>query len=74
MQSSGVSGRRLIVKSAVDQAFHHFPLQICNATQKQSCVPRKTGQLLYWKILKCLGEILENAAKFRREFGVLTKV
>jgi hypothetical protein len=55
-----------IVFPAVDQVFHHFPLQICNATQKQSCVPRKTGQLLYLGILKCLGEIWRTRQKFRR--------
>jgi hypothetical protein len=56
-QSSGFSWCRWIVKSAADQVFHHFPLQIYNATQEQSCVPQKIGQLLYWEILGCLGEI-----------------
>jgi hypothetical protein len=36
------------VKTAVDQVFHPFPLKIWNAIQHESCVPRKTGQLLYW--------------------------
>jgi hypothetical protein len=44
------------------ELFHQFQLQIANATQHESCVPRKTGQLLYWEIVKCLGD-LENAIK-----------
>jgi hypothetical protein len=36
------------VKTAVDQVFHPFLLKIRNAIQHESCVPRKTGQLLYW--------------------------
>jgi hypothetical protein len=33
---------------ALTEVFHHFLLQIANATQHESCVPRETGQLLYW--------------------------
>jgi hypothetical protein len=36
------------VKTAVNQVFHPSPLKISNAIQHESCVPRKTGQLLYW--------------------------
>jgi hypothetical protein len=53
---------------AVDQGFHPFPLKIWNATQHESCVPRQTGQLPYWEILKCLGEIWRTRQKFRRTF------
>jgi hypothetical protein len=53
---------------ALTELFHQFPLQIANATQHESCVPRKTGQLLYWEILKCLGEIWRTRQKFLREF------
>jgi hypothetical protein len=65
-QSWGLSWRQRIVFLAVDQVFHPFTLKIWNATQKLSCVPRKTGQLLYWEILKCLGEIWRTRQKFRR--------
>jgi hypothetical protein len=54
---------------AVDQVFHPFPLKIGNATQHESCVPRQTGQLSYWEILKCLGEIWRMRQKFRRIFN-----
>jgi hypothetical protein len=50
----------------VDQVFHPFLLKIWNAIQHESCVPRKTGQLLYWEILKCLGEIWRARQKFRK--------
>jgi hypothetical protein len=53
---------------ALTELFHQFPLQIANATQHESCVPRKTGQLLYWEILKCLGEIWRTRQKFLRKF------
>jgi hypothetical protein len=53
---------------AVDHVFHPFPLKIWNAILHESCVPRKTGQLLYWEILKCLGEIWRTRQKFRRTF------
>jgi hypothetical protein len=46
---------------AVDQVFHPFPLKIWN-------VPRRTGQLSYWEILKYLGEIWRTRQKFRRTF------
>jgi hypothetical protein len=29
------------------ELFHQFPHQITNAIQHESCVPGKTGQLLY---------------------------
>jgi hypothetical protein len=64
------------VKAAVDQVFHPSPLKIWNATQKQSCVPEKIGQFLYWDILKCPGEIWRTRQKLWRKFkdiGVLTK-
>jgi hypothetical protein len=47
-QSSGFAERWWIVKTAVDQVFHPFPLKIWNAIQHESCVPRKARQLLYW--------------------------
>jgi hypothetical protein len=49
---------------AVDQVFHQFPLKIWNANPHESCVPRKTGQLSYWEILECLGEIWRTPQKF----------
>jgi hypothetical protein len=63
-QSCWFSWLGWIVFPAVDQVFHPITLQIWNATQKQSCVPRKTDQLLYWEILKCLGEIWRTRQKF----------
>jgi hypothetical protein len=33
---------------AVDQVFLRFPLKVGNATQHESFVPRKNGQLSYW--------------------------
>jgi hypothetical protein len=68
---------RRIGTTDVDRVFLHFPLQTGNAVQKQSCVPRKTRQLLYSEILKCLDEIWRTWQKFWREFediGVLTGV
>jgi hypothetical protein len=53
---------------AVDQVFHPFPPKILNAIQHESCVPRKIGQLLYWEILECLGEIWRTRQKFQRTF------
>jgi hypothetical protein len=53
---------------AVDRVFHPFPLKISNATQYESCVPRQAGQLSYWDILKCLGEIWRMRQKFQRTF------
>jgi hypothetical protein len=66
-QSYGFAERWWIVNSVVDQVFHQFLLKIWNAIPHESCVPRKTGQLLYWAILKCLGEIWRTQQKFQRE-------
>jgi hypothetical protein len=52
----------------VDQIFHLFPLKLWNAIQHESCVPRKNGQLSYWEILKCFGEIWRARQKFRMTF------
>jgi hypothetical protein len=46
--SSGFAERWWIVKTAADQVFHPFPPKIWNAVRHESCVPRKTGWLLYW--------------------------
>jgi hypothetical protein len=50
---------------AIDHILHLFPLKILNAILHESCVPRETGQLSYWEILKCLGEIWRTRQKFR---------
>jgi hypothetical protein len=57
----GASEQELLALTTV---LHNFPLQIANATQHESCVPRKTGQLLYWDNFKCLGEIWRTQRKF----------
>jgi hypothetical protein len=49
--------------------FHTFTLQISNATQHESCVPRQTAQLLDWENLKCLGEIWRTRQKFSGDIG-----
>jgi hypothetical protein len=49
---------------SVDHAFHQFPLKIWNAILHESCVPRQTGQLSYWEILKCLSEFWRTRQKF----------
>jgi hypothetical protein len=56
------SGEQELLELA--ELFHQFPLQIANAIQHESCVPRKTKQLLYWEILKCLGEIWRTRQRF----------
>jgi hypothetical protein len=53
---------------SVDHVFHQFTLKIWNANLHESCVPRQTGQLSYWEILKCLGEIWRTRQKFRKTF------
>jgi hypothetical protein len=63
-QRSGFLGAGEQELLALTTALHHFPLQISNATQHESCVPQKTGQLLYWENLKCLGEIWRTRQKF----------
>jgi hypothetical protein len=49
-------------------SFSSFSLKIWNTIQHESCVLQKTGQLSYWEILKCLGEIWRTWQKFRRTF------
>jgi hypothetical protein len=44
-------------QTALSEVFHLFMLQISNATQHESSVPRQNTQLLYWENLKCLGKI-----------------
>jgi hypothetical protein len=45
-------------------SFSPFSTPNWNVTQKQSCDPRKTRQLLCWENLKCLGEICRTRQKF----------
>jgi hypothetical protein len=52
-------------RTALTEVFHLFTLQISNATQHESCVPRQNTQLLYWENLKCLGKIWRTRQKFR---------
>jgi hypothetical protein len=48
--------------------FSSFPLKIWKVIHHESCVPWKSGQVSYWEILKCLGEIWRTRQKFRRTF------
>jgi hypothetical protein len=52
-------------RTAMTEVFRLFTLQISNATQHESCVPRQNTQLLYWENLKCLGKIWRTQQKFR---------
>jgi hypothetical protein len=52
-------------RTALTEVFHLFTLQISNATQHESCVPRQNTQLLYWENLKCLGKIWRTRQKYR---------
>jgi hypothetical protein len=52
-------------RTALTEVFHLFTLQIPNATQHESCVPRQNTQLLYWGNLKCLGKIWRTRQKFQ---------
>jgi hypothetical protein len=52
---------------ALVELLHQFPLQIANAIQHERFVPQKI-ELLYWEILKRLGEIWRMGQKFRWTF------
>jgi hypothetical protein len=42
---------RSTIHNNFDHKFETLPLKIWNATNYESCVPRKGEQLLYWPIL-----------------------
>jgi hypothetical protein len=65
-QSSGFTRLHSLFITALTKILNILHSKFENATQKQSCVPRKIGKLLYWEILKCLGEIWRTRQKFWR--------